>query len=99
MLDDKDLIAVATFDTLSEAEMARNLLEAEGIEAVMQDRPLASLLPPVALANGGIVLLVAEDEADRAREVLATPDEMEGTGEPAAGEAAAPPDASGDAAT
>jgi hypothetical protein len=74
MQDDRDLVAVASFDNLSEAEVARSLLDAEGIEVVVQDQPLASLLPPVALANGGLTLLVAPDELDRAREVLATPD-------------------------
>ncbi|MGC4000155.1 MAG: hypothetical protein QM767_23060 [Anaeromyxobacter sp.] len=43
----------------------------------MQDKPLASLLPPVALANGGLALLVSADEAEKAREVLASPDSTE----------------------
>ena len=77
MLDNRDLVPVATYDTLSEAEVGRSLLQAEGIAAVMKDEPLATLLPPVALANGGLTLLVAEDEADRARTVLARPDTLE----------------------
>ena len=77
MLDNRDLVPVATFDHLSEAEVARCLLGAEGIAAVMKDEPLATLLPPVALANGGLTLLVAEDELERAREVLARPDSAE----------------------
>ena len=62
------------------------LLEAEGIEVVVQDRPLASLLPPVALANGGMVLLVAPEELDRAREVLTEPDAPSGEALAAQGE-------------
>ncbi len=77
MLEDKDLVAIASFENLSEAEVARSLLAAEGISVVFRDQPLASLLPPVALANGGIVLCVAEDEVERAREVLASPDSAE----------------------
>jgi hypothetical protein len=77
MLEDRDLVAVASFENLSEAEVARNLLEAEGIAVAIRDQPLASLLPPVALANGGLTLLVAEDEVERAREVLAKPDSAE----------------------
>ncbi len=77
MLDDKDLVAVASFENLSEAEVARTLLTAEGIAVVFRDEPLASLLPPVAPANGGLTLYVAEDEAERAREVLASPDSAE----------------------
>lgn len=77
MLEDKDLVAIASFENLSEAEVARSLLAAEGISVAIRDQPLASLLPPVALANGGLTLLVAEDEAERAREVLAMPDSAE----------------------
>jgi len=77
MLDDRDLVAIASFENLSEAEVAKSLLAAEGIAVVIRDQPLASLLPAVALANGGLTLLVAEDEAVRAREVLAKPDSAE----------------------
>ena len=74
MLDDKELVAIASFENLSEAEMAKVLLAAEGITVVIRDQPLASLLPAVALANGGLTLLVAADQVDLAREVLAKPD-------------------------
>jgi hypothetical protein len=77
MLEDRDLVAVASFENLSGAEVARSLLAAEGIAVVVRDEPLASLLPPVALANGGLTLYVADDEAERAREVLASPDSAE----------------------
>ncbi len=77
MLDDRDLVAVASFENLSDAEMAKMMLAAEGIAVVIQDQPLASLLPAVALANGGLTLYVAEDEAEKAREVLAKPDSAE----------------------
>lgn len=92
MNENQELVAVASFENLSEAEVARTLLEAEGIEAVVQDQPLASLLPPVALANGGLVLLVAPDELERAREVLAEPDVPEGEAlVPGEGEQGEPP--------
>jgi len=77
MLEDKDLVPIASFENLSEAEVARGLLAAEGIAVVFRDEGLASLLPAVAAANGGIVLCVAEDEVERAREVLASPDSAE----------------------
>jgi hypothetical protein len=85
MLEDRDLVAIASFENLSEAEVAKSLLAAEGISVVLRDQPLASLLPAVALANGGLTLLVSEDEVDRAREVLAKPDSTEAGEEPAAG--------------
>ncbi len=77
MLDNTPLVPVGTFENLSEAEVAKSLLTAEGIAVVIRDQPLASLIPPIALANGGLTLLVAEDEAARAREVLANPDSTE----------------------
>lgn len=77
MLEDRDLVAIASFENLSEAEVARSLLAAEGIAVAIRDQPLASLLPAVALANGGLTLLVADDEAERAREVLTRPDSAE----------------------
>ncbi len=74
MLDDKKLVAIASFENFSEAEMAKVLLAAEGIAVVIRDEPLATLLPAVALANGGLTLLVAADQVALAREVLAKPD-------------------------
>ncbi len=89
MLDDRPLVPIATYENLSEAEVAKSLLSAEGIEVVIRDQPLASLLPPIALANGGLTLLVAEDDAAEAREVLAKPDSTEEPPE----EGVAPPQA------
>jgi hypothetical protein len=97
MAGNQDLVTVATFDTLAEAEIARGLLQAEGIEVVLQDQPLASLLPPVAFANGGLALKVAPDELERARECLETPDDADVDGDPDA-EALGAPEASGDGA-
>lgn len=97
MAEDQDLVTVATFATLSEAEVARGLLDAEGIEAVLQDQPLASLLPPVAFANGGLALKVTPDELERAREVLAPPDDADVESDPD-DEALGAPEASGDGA-
>lgn len=77
MLDNRDLVPVATYETLSEAEVARTLLSAEGISTLMNDEGLAALLPAVSLASGGLTLFVSEDEEARAREVLAQPDTTE----------------------
>ncbi len=74
MFHDRALAVVASFENLSQAEVARTLLAAEGIEAVIRDQPLASLLPAVVLANGGVTLLVPEDQVDRAREALSNPE-------------------------
>jgi hypothetical protein len=97
MFDDRELVPIATYENLSGAEFARSLLAAEGIATALRDEPLASLLPPVAIANGGLTLLVAPDEADRAREVLAQPDDTDAEAEPEV-DRLAEPEASGDAA-
>ena len=78
MLDNRDLVPVATYETFAEAEVARTLLSAEGIAAVMNDEALAQLLPAVSLASGGLTLLVSEDELAHASETLARPDTAEG---------------------
>jgi hypothetical protein len=96
MADSQDLVPIATYENLSEAEVARSVLAAEGIPAVLRDEPLASLLPPVALANGGLTLLVAPEEADLAREVLAPPDDTDVEADPEA-DRLVEPEASGDA--
>lgn len=70
MNENTSLIPLATFSFLPEAEVARTLLEAEGIEAVVQDEVFTSLMPPVAMASGGVTLLVAPEEVERARDLL-----------------------------
>lgn len=69
-----DLVPVAIFNLLSEAEVARSVLAADGITAVVQDRGLAAVLPSVALSTGGIRLLVASEDAERARALLTPPE-------------------------
>jgi hypothetical protein len=65
-----DLVLVATFNLLSEAEVARSVLAAHGIATVIQDRGLASMLPPVAFTTGGVKLLVAPEDAGKAKDLL-----------------------------
>lgn len=77
MSDDRPLVPIATFENLSQADVALSLLDAEGIEGILRDHALASFLPPTALADGGLTILVAAEEAERAREVLASPDSTE----------------------
>ncbi|HYG66721.1 MAG TPA: DUF2007 domain-containing protein [Anaeromyxobacteraceae bacterium] len=71
-----DLVAVATFNLLAEAEVARSVLAADGIDAVLQDSGLAAVLPPLALTTGGVRILVAAEDEERARSLLTMPDEV-----------------------
>jgi hypothetical protein len=60
------LVTVGTFTLAYEAELARNLLEAEGIQAVVAADIAGALLP-----TGEIRLQVPADEAGRATGILA----------------------------
>lgn len=65
------MTCVATFRTRLEAEMARGLLEVEGIPAIVAADDAGGWRPDLPLVAGGVRLLVrAEDEA-AAREILA----------------------------
>jgi hypothetical protein len=76
-----DLVTVATFNLLAEAEVARSVLAADGIESIVQDRGFAGVLPSVAFTTGGVRLLVPFADAERAAAVLVAP---EGILDPAA---------------
>jgi hypothetical protein len=65
-----DFVTVATFSDAMEAEIARNRLEAEGIRAVLMDRETVAMAWHVAQAIGGVKLLVAEADEERAVEIL-----------------------------
>lgn len=64
-------VEVATFLYVHEAQMARAALEAEGVEAFIQDQEMARANWMLTTAIGGVKLEVAAEDADRAREILA----------------------------
>lgn len=68
------LEAVAAFSYLHEAEFARTSLEAEGIVTVIENENLIRLDWLYMNALGGLRLLVREEDAARAREILAQPE-------------------------
>src|SRR4051812_44538032 len=67
---DDDLITVATFGDALTAEMARNRLEAEGIRAMVMDRETSAMAWHLTQAIGGVKLLIAARDEDRAIEIL-----------------------------
>jgi hypothetical protein len=70
-MHDAQYLQVATYGRLDEAEVARGLLESEGIPVALLDSQTAALgLGP---AVGGVRVLVPADEAGRAAELLANP--------------------------
>ena len=75
-----DLVPVRAFTHSPEAHLARNLLESEGIPAFLSEEVAGDMLH---LTNE-VKLLVAGENAGRAREILAAADRHEFTGEAAA---------------
>ena len=63
-------LVVATFTLPTEAEMARELLESNGIDAVVRDAGLVGVHPWLSNAVGGVKLVVSSDDAELAREIL-----------------------------
>ena len=67
------MIAVATFPTRADAELAQAALEAEGIATLVSSDDAGGAYPFD--LGGGARLLVAEADAERATAILATVDE------------------------
>lgn len=65
----EDLTTVYTATYPQEVYMAKNLLEAEGIEAFIKDELTSQVIGYVS-AVGGIKLMVSEVDAGRALELL-----------------------------
>jgi hypothetical protein len=65
-----DLVTVATFPDVSQADLARERLELEGIRAFVLDEQAGGVMPFMVNSSGGIRLQVAPEDAEKAREVL-----------------------------
>jgi len=61
---------VATFTLPTQAEMARELLEQNGIDAALRDAGFLGVHPSLSNAVGGVKLVVPASDARRARELL-----------------------------
>jgi hypothetical protein len=64
------LTTVASFDLAAKAELARNVLEAAGIPAVLADAEIVAMDWLISNAVGGIKVQVREEDAERAAAVL-----------------------------
>jgi hypothetical protein len=69
-----ELVTVATFSSVIEADMAKERLESEGISALVADAGGGGVMPFLA-SSSGVRVQVAEGEAERAREILGTNDD------------------------
>jgi putative signal transducing protein len=68
-----DLIVVHRFATESEANIAISALEAAEIDAMIQADTAGGMRPHIAWSSGGFKVLVREEDADVAREILKPP--------------------------
>ena len=64
---------VASFDSLLHAELVRGRLQASGIDARLEDANTVSMAGHLALAIGGVKVVVAKDDIEAARELISTP--------------------------
>ena len=67
---DVDLVTVATFPDVSQAELARERLEGEGVRAFVIDAQTTGVMPYLANAMGGVRLQVDPKDEEKAREIL-----------------------------
>ena len=63
-------IVIATFPHSMQAEMARELLERNGIEAILRDAGFLGVYPWLSSALGGVKLVVSAEDSRRARDLL-----------------------------
>ena len=71
------LVPVARYDTVIAAELAKAKLESFGINAVLLNKGIAQVYPGATYAFGGIVLLVREEDASQAAEIV-KPEDTDG---------------------
>ena len=71
-----NLVVVQVFGNEAEADMALSALQSAGIDAMIQGDSIGGMRPHVAWASGGFKLLVREEDADAAREVLEPQDQI-----------------------
>jgi hypothetical protein len=69
---DEPLRVIRTFRSEIEADLARSALEAAGIDSMLQSDDCGGVAPNLRWMRGG-ALLVREEDAARAEEILGTP--------------------------
>lgn len=65
-----DLVVVAQFQEVSEALIARSLLESEGLLAFVPEREALGALPHLMFGQGGYRLQVRREDLDQALAIL-----------------------------
>ena len=68
-MSDTELVVVRTFNDRIEAELAQSALEAAGIESMVRGDDAGGTQPGL-WASEGVAVLVREEDATNAREIL-----------------------------
>lgn len=66
----EELVVAHVYTFRHEAEIARGMLEADGIEAVIAADDCGGLRPLMGAASGGAKLLVRRSDVEKARKLL-----------------------------
>jgi hypothetical protein len=69
-MDDARLVVVNSYGSRTEVELAKGALEASGIPAMTQADTVGGMREHIVWSAGGFQVLVREEDADAAREVL-----------------------------
>ena len=72
-MSDAELVAVQTFGTRQEADLARSALAAAGIDAMIQADTSGGMQPSIAWAGVGVQVIVRVADAEAARAILEEP--------------------------
>jgi hypothetical protein len=69
-MDEAKLIIVGSFGSEPEAEIAKSVLDAASIDAMIQADTAGHMRPHIAWSGSGFNILVCEQDATAAREIL-----------------------------
>ncbi|HVH89463.1 MAG TPA: DUF2007 domain-containing protein [Terriglobales bacterium] len=69
-MGDSDLVVIHSFGSQPEADLAKAALEAADIDAIIQADSVGGMRPHIAWGSSGFKILVRQEDAVDAREVL-----------------------------
>jgi hypothetical protein len=69
-MNDEDLVTVAAFADVAEAELAKERLELEGVLAFVVGAQTSGVMPFLTSATGGVRVQVKPADMEKAREIL-----------------------------
>jgi Putative prokaryotic signal transducing protein len=74
-MDHSKLVLVQAFGSQGEADLAKSMLESAGIDALIQADTAGGMRPHIAWSGLGFRVLVREEDAAEARDMLKPPDQ------------------------